>query len=318
MTTKSSAISLIVASLFAAGVQAEEPSKFDMFVSGEGAYNRYELKGDALGSGTNTSRNDNSYGLRATAAYQDPSHFGLQVDALYKKYDLGSSDASNVDLAGHAFYRNDQFLIGGIVQHRNPNLSPRNFHTGNLGTDFSADLSVDVVTQQMVSEQVFWGAEGQAYLGDVTLTGQLAKQEFVNQSDISGGHLLDDGYVGTMKAKYFIQDNWMADAGFNYNKTYLTGTAGGGSFNQKTYSLGTEYRFNQNPVSLFAQYNRNELDIPGTGMDNDQVLVGIKFNMGSTTLKGRDRSGASLDPLSQPPAGALFLGSGLNNINIVP
>ncbi len=305
MIKKSTVLPFLVASLFATGAQAEDVSPVDMFVSADLGYIHYSPNGGKSDS-------DATYNLRASAAYQDPSHFGGQVDALYNHYDIGQNAASTVDLAGHLFYRNEQFLIGGFVQYRNPSMSTNFHHSGNPSLDWSASTVANFLKQEMVSEQVFWGAEGQAYFGDVTVSGQLAKQEFVNQTDVSFGNVLKDGYVANIKAKYFINDNWKVDAGFNYNKTDLN--LNGGSFDQKTYSLGTEYRLAEHPVSLYAQYNHTTLGgSTGYNGDDDQLLVGVKLNFGANSLKARDRSGASLDPVTQQPAGALTLGNLLNS-----
>ncbi|MFT5760682.1 MAG: opacity protein-like surface antigen, partial [Alteromonadaceae bacterium] len=171
----------------------------------------------------------------------------------------------------------------------------------------------------LVSEQVFWGAEGQAYFGDVTVGGQLAKQDFVNQRDFSGQSIVDDGWVANIEGKYFINDNWRVDLGFNYNKTKFNddflGSGSSESLNQKTYSIGTEYRLENKPFSFYAQFNRNEIKLAGFDFEDNQYIAGIKINFGSVTLKGRDRIGASLDPIAQQPAGAMILGNTFDNFN---
>ena len=308
MIKKSTLLPFLVASVFASVAHAEDASPVDMFVSGDLGYSHYSPDGGKSDS-------DKTYNLRASVAYQDPSHFGGQVDAVYSKYDIGRNSVSNVDLAGHLFYRNEQYLLGGFVQYRKPSMT--------ANRDFSADPIIGawvnrILINEFVSEQVFWGVEGQAYFGDVTVSGQLAKQEFVNQTDLSVGNVLKDGYVANIKAKYFINENWKVDAGFNYNKTNLSETFfnnSSTSIDQKTYSIGTEYRFVEHPVSLYAQYSHNEINLGGGGLDSDQLMAGVKFNFGSTSLKGRDRSGASLDPISQQPAGAIELGNAFNSLN---
>jgi hypothetical protein len=304
MINKKKLLPFLVLGLFAGESFADETGKLDMFVSGDLGYSHYSPDGAH-------SVSDSTYGFRGTAAYQDQNHFGAQVDGVFSHYDIGGSNVNNVDLAGHLFYRNDQFLIGGILQYRNPNLNLKS--TGN----YIYDWLLNSFTDSIVTEQVFWGAEGQAYFGDVTVSGQLAKQEFVNQKDFSGSKMLDDGYVANIKAKYFINDNWKVDVGFNYNKTNTAnGFFSNDSFDQKTYTIGTEYRLADKPVSVYAQYNRNEMSISNYNLDTDQLTVGLKFNFGSTSLKERDRSGASLDPISQPPAGAVIFGTQLNGAPI--
>ena len=198
-------------------------------------------------------------------------------------------------------------------QYRNPKLNISS-------TDLSADLISRFAADYVVSEQAFWGAEGQAYFGDVTVSGQLAKQEFINQKDISGqGTVLNDGYVANLKAKYFLKDNWKIEASYAYNQ--INCNQGGipingqsaDSADQRTFGIGTEYRFTDNPVSLYAQYNRNELNIGNWNIDSNQFLAGLKINFGASTLKDRDRSGASLDPVTQTSTEGVLLGHFLNN-----
>lgn len=309
---KKTLLSALVASTFASAVYADEINgqPFDLFVSGDVGHSSYSPDGyPHVG--------DSDYNLRASASYQDPSKFGAQLDGVYSKRNIDKADISTADLAGHLFYRNDRFLIGVFGQYRNPKL---NISSGDPSADFFSRYAADIA----VSEQAFWGAEGQAYFGDITVSGQLAKQEFINQKDISGqGTLLNDGYVANLKARYFIKDNWKVEASYAYNKININGVGipvNGqltDSADQKTFGIGTEYRFTDNPVSLYAQYNRNELSIGNWNVDSNQFLAGLKINFGSTTLKGRDQSGASLDPVSQTSTEGLLLGHYLNR-NLTP
>lgn len=289
MSTKTKILYALVSSLFVSNASFADDGKFDAFVSVDAARSNYS-------SDISRSVNDNVYGLRATAAYQANNNYGMQIDTVYNKYQIRSNDVSNIDFAGHLFYRNEQFLIGGFAQYRKPDISIG-------GLDPSANLIANIFSDLLVSEQVFWGAEGQAFFGDLTVNGQLAKQEFVNQKDFSGDQLLKDGYVANIGAKYFIKDNWKVDFSYTYNKTDMINA----SLKYKTLALGTEYRFDDSPLSVFAQYNRNEMNV--FDFDTNSFLVGFKMNVGSETLKGRDRSGASLNPITQAPAGAVILGN---------
>jgi predicted porin len=308
---KKTILTAFVASTFASAVYADEAKvqPFDFFVSGDVGHSSYRPDHSPSVGGTD-------FNFRGSASYQDPSKFGAQLDGVYSSRDLGRADLSTADLAGHLFYRNERFLVGVFGQYRNPKLNVSHSSSGDLSRDTSVDFISRYAADLVVSEQAFWGAEGQAYFGDITVSGQLAKQEFINQRDISGQQLINDGYVANLKAKYFVQDNWKVEASYAYNEVKFNNGFGSQSSNtteQQTFGIGTEYRFTDNPVSLYAQYNRNEISDGSWNVDSNQFFAGLKINFGSTTLKARDQSGASLDPVSQSSSEGLNLGHYLNS-----
>lgn len=305
----------ITAALATQGHANEAAQPFDAFISGDVGRTNSSLSGTS-------DNNQTDYNLRASASYQSPSNFGGQVDAVYSTNNYGNNKITNTDLAGHLFYRTDKYLLGGFLQYRSPSF------TSSL-EDPSSNAIVDVSSNLFLSEQLFWGAEGQAYFGDVTVSGQLAKQDFVNQKDISGQdisgqnisgqnigqNIADDGYFANIKAKYFINDNWSAQGSFAYNNVNLSNNInfGSNSIDQKSYGLNTEYRIADKPISLYAQYTHNTIDFTEANLDSDQIFAGIKVNFGSISLKTRDRSGANLDPVLQRPTGGHIFGQILNN-----
>lgn len=296
-------ISVLVASTLTSAAYADEIHylPFDTFVSGD--LGRSNYRGEEL-----PHYGDSDFNLRASSSYQNSNKFGAQFDGVYSKRNLGKANISTADLVSHLFYRNDRFLVGVFGQYRNPKL---NMSTG----DISADISADFFSNLIVSEQAFWGAEGQAYFGDITVSGQLAKQEFINQKDLSGQKILNDGYVASIKTRYFVKDNWKVEASYAYNNVNLYQE----NLDQNTFGVATEYRFTDTPVSLYAQYNRNEQGASDLSIDSNQILAGLKINFGSTTLKTLDRSGASLDPVSQSSTEALLVGNLIGNLfNFIP
>jgi hypothetical protein len=296
------------------GVQLKQyqAGTIDAFISGDIGRSRY--KSD-ISSDTTTSRvTDSSYKIRGSFAYQDPSKLGVQFDAVYSQDDIKNAKFTTVDLAGHAFYRNDKFLLGMFGQYRKPRI-----HVGS-SPDYSAENGIfrNAVADLLTPEQVFFGGEAQGYFGDLTLTGQLARQEFVNQQHFNSGDISVDkiykhGTVATAKANYFINDNFKVTAGYTYNTVDL---ALDGSYDNQKFSIGTEYRLANYPVSFYGDYahNRFKLDSVDIKQDTDAVMVGLKFNFGSESLKSRDRTGASLDPISTSGAGQ-WLGNLLQNSN---
>ena len=302
---------------------ADDSSPFDMFISGEVGYNHVSPKVDPSFydnidpidySFPNSS--DVSYKTRASFSYTDPNQFGLQVDGVYARNGMDKSTASNVDLAGHAFYRTDKYLLGAITQYRKPNLNTKEYY-------------FDIYSNLFTPEQFFWGAEGQAYFGQFTLYGQIARQEFINQSnygiDELGSGFGDHGLALSLKARYFINENWRVDVRYAYNKFYLNNSIIGGidiyneignSANQNTFGLATEYRFANKPYSLTASYEHTSIDLfRGLfSVDTDRAMVGFRLNFGKDSLKARDQSGASLDPISQDALFSTAIGSLYNQI----
>ena len=310
-------LSALIISTFALNAQADENSSFDMFISGEAGYNQTSPKIDesSLGEGgaySLSNSNDTSYKTRASFAYTDPNQFGLQIDGVYARNGMDKSTASAVDLAGHAFYRTDKYLLGAITQYRKPNLKTKEY-----AFDFYSNL--------FTPEQFFWGAEGQAYFGQFTLYGQIARQEFINQSnygyDELGSGLGDHGLALSFKARYFINDNWRVDGSYAYNKVYLNNSIRdeiynefGSSANQNTFGLATEYRFANKPYSITASYEHTSIDLLRGlfSVDTNRAMVGFRLNFGKDSLKSRDQSGASLDPISQDALFSTAIGSLIN------
>lgn len=304
------------------GVQLKQyqAGTIDAFISGDIGRSRYKSNFQDISSDTTTSRvTDSSYKIRGSFAYQDPSKLGVQFDAVYSQDDIKNAKFTTVDLAGHAFYRNDKFLLGMFGQYRKPRI-----HVGSSG-DYSAENGVyrNFVADLLTPEQVFFGGEAQGYFGDLTLTGQLARQEFVNQQnfnsdDNSTDKIYKHGIVATAKANYFINDNWKVTAGYTYNNTDLAENV---SYDNHKFSVGTEYRLANYPVSFYGDYvhNRFKFDYSDSNysdftpkQDTDAIMVGLKFNFGSESLKSRDRTGASLDPISTSGAGQ-WLGNQLQS-----
>jgi hypothetical protein len=294
-----------------------EAGTIDAFVSG--AYGRSKYKGDISSDSTTNSIRDDSYNIRGSFAYQGPSKLGVQFDAVYSQDKYKSSKMTSIDLAGHGFYRNDRFLLGLFGQYKQPKINSSStwtdafdgpFDSDDIPINFLANALQENISRTFASEQVFFGGEAQGYFGDLTLTGQIARQEFINQKDLSSdasvGKAYKHGNVASARADYFINNNWRVTGGFSYNTVDMfteSSTTSGLSYDTKKYSLNTEYRLDNYPVSFYADYTRNNLSLEfqdglNNKFDADAIMLGMKWNFGSDSLKSRNRSGASLDPIS--------------------
>ena len=304
------------------GVQLKnyQLGKLDAFVSGSYGRSRYKADYSADEFLNNNKVTDDSYNLRGSFAYQDPSNLGFQFDGLYSQNQIKYAKVSTVDLAGHAFYRNEKFLLGMFGQYKNPKL---HFKDG----DGSADgfLKNGILNTAFAKEQVFFGGEAQGYFGDLTLTGQLARQHFINKGqDGSVDSIYSKGVVATAKADYFINDNWKLTSGYSHNKVDFSADA---KYKIHKFSVGTEYQLTNYPVSFFGDFTRNKLnfdvnygDVEGLyapSQRNQTLMVGLKYNFGGNSLKSRDRTGASLDPITTN--GILdFIGQAFSQTNLAP
>lgn len=121
------------------------------------------------------------------------------------------------------------------------------------------------------------GLEAQKYLETVTLAGVLA----YGDSDDNQG----DGVWGLGgEVRYFATDNFRLSGGLGYADADGEGLV--------SIGLGGEYQFETAPISVYANYARSEFE--DSDLSTDTISVGVRYNFGGTTLKSRDRQGASL------------------------
>ncbi len=277
---------ILAAALVAAAPLAmaadQQTGGFDMLLSGGVGHSHFSE--DEL--------DDMNAELRASFAYTDKSGIGFQLDNVYSRQYLGDTFdwASTYDIAGHLYYRTSGWQVGAFYQHR------------SFDYESGIDPSVDAGLDASMDNQHFYGIEGQGYFGNLTVGGQLGQHKVSFMKDTVD----DTGTFGTLHARYFMNDNWRLDADYLYDTFEIDGFD---STTQK-FGVGTEYRLNNSPLSMFAQYARVNYDMDGYDVDEDRMMVGIKLNFGKGTLRQRDRDGASLNPV--PSVGLSALGMPLS------
>jgi len=332
-TFKKCAIATLVAGSFMAPVHAQNTISpgFDGFVSGALASSRN--KADSLmGMEGGNNSTDTKHELRASVAYTSPSGFGVQLDQVYsgEKSSAGfipgiQRKIDTTDTAAHLYYRNNLGLIGVFAQQRSydfrfsadESLFDEGPGIGFFGfgdTPFGLDEFITSGANGALKNRTFMGLEGQFFLGDIELSGQLGTQkQGVRSISIDGDDSSDDlkGNFGSIAANYFLTDNWKVGGRFgfsdfksNLDLSFLGGGPADLAFKNKTrsYGLQTEYRFDSSPVSVFARYNhvKNTLSFDGTNLGvakDDQYQVGVKFSFGSGSLRAQSTGGASLNPV---------------------
>lgn len=216
----------------------------------------------------------------ASVAYGFTPELGIQGDVLlsYEPLKFNTSDstltATAADLALHAYYRNDNFLVGGIVQ------------LGRTSTQFNEN-------NPNINDRRYLGIEGQLYLGNFTLYGQAGAKDLKTEDRNFSG------YFGKLEGRYFLTPDFRIEAHLGIGTLdlpelddWVTTTVNVG--------LGAEYKFANMPLSIFADYDyyRGDFersdDIVG---ERHRAVIGIRFQIEDETLMDRDRSGPSLEPI---------------------
>lgn len=248
----------------------------------------YEFNGDS------ESFDGSAVQLLASGVYMFTPTLGAQGDVVvgWRGHDVGNLtlDSNHIDGALHGFYReSDRFLVGSFFQFGRDEQS--------IGS-FESEIN-----------RKYAGVEGQVYLDNVTLYGQLGWQQM--EQDFSGFGVKADGLFGVFEARYFLTPDLRID-----------GHVGVSSWEQNipfdvtltTYNLGVgaEYKLENLPVSLFASYDYYTTSYDQAGspaIDRHRFLVGAKIAIGEDSLLDRDRNGASLKPVDAP-----FFGPGFSTI----
>lgn len=243
-----------------------QASGFDGFVSAGLGNNKVSAEGE--------SDNSQTTALRGTFSFTHATGFGLQVDNVIDNQEMMEYKIRTSDLAVHGFYRKDNYLVGLIHQTRN----------------FKAKM--DGMSMTLPIDRSFTGFEGQYDFGPVTVYGLSAKDKIgISAFGDGGGEI--KGRTNLIEARYFFNDNLRTDVSFGTSK--FSDMAGSGeSLKTNTTSIGVEYKFSNTPFSAFAKYQ----NLNGSVLDTKRLFVGVTLNFGKETLKARNTSGASLNPIS--------------------
>lgn len=208
------------------------------------------VKYDAFGSDY-TAENGK---VDVTAAIPVAGPFTVTLDGgfSYNNNAVAGQDSSNVDGTIHGTVMiNDTFRVGGF--------------TG--GTQVGTDT--------------LWafGAEAQAYVNNLTLTGSVA-YENANDADIDAWSVGGD-------VAYFITPALRVNGGLGWS----TVDGGGSDIDAWSANVGGEYQIMNSPVSITANYGYAELE--DVDLSINTLTVGLRFTFGGD-LQTRSRSGADL------------------------
>ena len=134
---------------------------------------------------------------------------------------------------------------------------------------------------QQFGDETLWsfGAEAQAYLDKMTLTGTVA-YETVDGVDI-------DAWTVGGDVAYFVMPSLRVNGGLSWS------TLDGGGDNIDTWgaNVGGEYQIANSPISITANYGYSELE--DFDLSVNTLTVGFRYSFGGD-LQTRSRSGADL------------------------
>ncbi|HEY8595237.1 MAG TPA: hypothetical protein VIL84_08330 [Devosiaceae bacterium] len=200
--------------------------------------------------------------------------------------DIGTSlSASGAAVTAHAFFRDPSYLVGFATA----------FDRRSFVTDF---------------DSLFAGIEGQAFLDDLTLYGQIGYQKAWTGIDGLGSI---GGVYARGALRYFPTDNLRLQLDASYSKLDIMTTT--------TVGAEARYQFDQLPVSVFAAYDFTKASASSVPEDlyQHQFRLGVSMAFGADSLKDQDRHGTSLDPYeatySLPYA---IVAAGCQNNNCAP
>lgn len=177
--------------------------------------------------------------------------WNLQFDAQNSRFDdLGPGSITTTQGAAHAFYRTEGWSAGGFISY------------GDALFDAAYGL----------------GAEGALYLDRFTVSGSLEHITFDNDLFIAE----DSALLANLGGAFFITDNLEVHAGLHYLDADSVDSI-------MDYSIGGEWRFDNSPFSVFADYRQHDED----AFDTNSWQIGARWSFGDSSLLDRDRSGAS-------------------------
>ena len=238
--------------------------------------------------------------LRASVSIPLSSTFGAQLDGnlsrtVYKPdanlcSDCAATIASESVMTSHVFWRKSGKGLVGLV-------GQRTTQNTNFGTGQST---------------YYVGAEGQIYAGKATLYGQVTYAAN-DQYGFDG----TTGVNAAVQVRFFPTDNLKFTLKGGYeklNQSYVDSFGNDRSFgnNYKTWLVGgsAEYRLKHSRFSLVADVDYRDLkqenyfrsgnfsENSDSAFSGFRAMVGFKVTFGTASLIERDRSGASLDPVT--------------------
>jgi hypothetical protein len=214
--------------------------------------------------------------------------WSLQVDLSGNTVWSGYSDEGSMNNG----------LVGVHISRRDPGKGLIGVFAGIAGTnDYYADLGVD--------GNLFGGVEAQAYLGNLTLYGQVG---YIGQFSGYYGPSTDEthnNWFAQLDARYFVSPNTKIEGKIGYINGPIWGGGGDYVANGLTFGAEIEHQLKALPFSVFARFSGlSDANYTTRPIHQYAAAVGIRIRFGDTdTLQARDRNGATLAVYDFDPIG---------------
>ncbi|HLQ91520.1 MAG TPA: hypothetical protein VK148_15950 [Xanthobacteraceae bacterium] len=239
------------------------------------------------GWGNTTIKGDEGYrfgldgwtlGGAARGTYWWSHNASLQLDVQGEGTSF--SDGSQGRFSEHSF------LIGGHASWRDSRYLWGVFGAAGDATTFSGPNFRHGVV----------GGEGQAYLGAVTLYGQIGYDTTVG-SPLFGPVNGINAVFGRGTVRYYLAPNTRLEGTGLYagGKVDLCCGIADENFHIWLARAKIEHKFAGSPFSVFAAYEWSETHFDGSRLENQKITAGVRLGINEGTLQSNDRKGTTLD-----------------------
>ncbi len=286
LSTTAIAASVSVGSALAADIIIAEPitsleTKEVVFSGVVEFYGGYTFYADGEGNADDLDEDNGFVGGAARINVPWTSSFSTQFDLE------GQSNLSS-DLSGEQL---ENAFVGGI------HASIRNPDSWLLGAFGGAGTATAV--EEDIATLLFAGVEGQLYLQDFTLYGQLGYLD-AEEQDGDDCDCFHNAWFARAVGRYFVTPDTLVQAELSYADGEQDT---GDSYDMNIIGWGArlEHSYSSVPLTTFVGYegarysNDSDGDFDDGSFIEHTIVAGLKFKFGTDSLKDNDRYGATLD-----------------------
>lgn len=183
----------------------------------------------------------------------------MQGDLSFSQLDDDVDEATLTAGGVHLGFRNAQWALGGYIA-----------GTKNDNSD---------------GKGIFYGGEFLYYFPQFTVSlggglGQLEDTFVPVDLDTSGI---------SAEGRFFVTDNLRISG--NIGRMSIEPDGGGGDIDFMGYGASIEFKPDRFPVSIFGAWEATDMD--DIDLEVNTLSIGVRFDFGNSTLKSRDRNGAT-------------------------
>lgn len=209
-----------------------------------------------------------TWALRGSVNFEGDSGLNLQVDGGYARTSVESVDVDQLAGAGHIYYRDPSFAVGGF------------FQASTINAGYLGYFGDDAIMDYMGGAEAAWFADQGSIYG-------RAGYGLAKWAGYSADH-----YMGAIGARYYVNDNLRFDVEGTMNRISYASA----DLDTQSLVLSGNYRPEAMPVTLFAGYRHDRLDLSDSGVsltdgNTNTIFAGLRFSFGSQSLKDEERKG---------------------------